>query len=136
MSCIDVARLRLFSVDDHPYINENATVLRESFLREVKKPSISKNIYSSKNDLTELVEKIEASGISIAPIYDEYMKLAIVFHSEQGENGRGLYHRVCSLDSKYDSKDCDIQFDKVSKRDYTRCTKGTLLHLMKKYNVI
>ena len=60
MSCIDVARLRLFSVDDHPYINENATVLRESFLREVKKPSISKNIYSSKNDLTELVEKIEA----------------------------------------------------------------------------
>ena len=116
MSCIDVARLRLFSVDDHPYINEKATVLRESFLREVKKPSVSKNIYSSKNDLTELVEKIEASGISIAPSYDEYMKLAIVFHSEQGENGRGLFHRVCSLDSKYDSKDCDKQFNEVSKK--------------------
>ena len=53
-------------------------------------PSISKNIYSSENDLTELVEKIEASGISIAPSYEEYLKLAIVFHSEQGENGRGL----------------------------------------------
>ena len=47
-----------------------------------------------------------------------------------------LYHRVCSLDSKYDSKDCDKQFNEVSKRNYTGCTKGTLLHLIKKYNVI
>ena len=75
-------------------------------------PSISKNIYSSENDLTELVEKIEASGISIAPSYDECLKLAIVFHSEQGENGRDLYHRFCSLDSKYDSKNYDIQLIK------------------------
>jgi len=82
--------------------------------------------------LTKLVEKIEASGRSIAPSYEEYLKLAIVFHSEQGKNGRGLYHRFCSLDSK----DCDKHFDEVSKRYYTRCTKGTLPHFMKKYNVI
>ena len=132
----NISRLRIFSVDDNPYINEKAVALKESILGQNEKYSVSKSIYSSKNDLTELVEKIEASGISIAPSYDEYMKLAIVFHSEQGENGRGLYHRVCSLDSKYDLKDCDIQFDKVSKRDYTRCTKGTLLYLMKEYNVI
>jgi len=135
-SCINVGRLRLFSLDNTPYINEKAIVLKESQLNEVKKPSIPKNIYSSKNDLTELVDKIEASGISIAQSYDEYLKLAIVFYSEQGENGRALFHRVCSLDSKYDSKDCDKQFNEVSKRNYTLCTKGTLLHLMKEYNVI
>ena len=86
--------------------------------------------------MVELVEKIEASRISIAPSYDEYLKLAIVFYNEHGEDGRGLYHRVCSLDPKYNSRDCDKQFTEVSKRGYTDCTIGTLLHLMKKYNVI
>ena len=83
-----------------------------------------------------MVEKIEASGTSIAPSYDEYLKLAIVFYNELGEDGRGLYHRVCSLDSKYKSKDCDKQFNEVSKRGYTDCSIGTLVHLMKRYNVI
>ena len=57
-SCKDVARLRLFSVDDNPYINEKATVLRESFLREVKKPSTK--IQHSNTDIDKLVKKIEA----------------------------------------------------------------------------
>ena len=47
-----------------------------------------------------------------------------------------IFYRVFCLDSKYDSKDCDKQFNEVSKRNYTQCSKGTLVHLMKKYNVI
>ena len=74
------------------------------------------NIYSSKNDLTQLVEKIETSGISVARSYDDYLRLAIAFFSEQGKNRRGLFHRVCSLESKYDSEDCDKQFDEVSQK--------------------
>ena len=56
----------------------------------MKKPSIPKNIYSSKNDLTELVDKIEASGISIAKSYDEYLKLAIVFGKDFRPNEKGI----------------------------------------------
>ena len=87
-------------------------------------------------NIIELVEKIEASGISIAPSYDEYLKLAIVFANEQGEVGRDLFHRVCSLDPSYNSRDCDEQFNEVSKRGYSDCTTGTLVHLMKRHNVI
>jgi len=90
-SCVNVSRLRLFSIDD-------------------------------------LVEKIEASRKSIAPNYDQYLKLAIVFANELGENGRSYFHRVCCLDSKYDSKDCDELFDDILKRNYTSCTVGTLIH--------
>ena len=132
----DLSRLRIYSVDHNQYINENATILKESLLVDVIKPTISIQTRSSGNDLTELVDKIETSGRSIAPSYEEYLKLAIVFYSELGENGRSYFHRVCCLDSKYDSKDCDKQFNEVSKRNYTQCSKGTLVHLMKKYNVI
>ena len=133
-SCKDVARLRLFSVDDNPYINEKATVLKKSFLREVKKPSTK--VQHSNTDIDKLVKKIEASGVSIAPEYDQYKKLAIVFANELGENGRDYFHRVCLLDSKYNSKDCNKIFDDMLKRNYTDCTLGTLIYYMKHYNVI
>ena len=132
----NLSRLRYYSVDNKHYINENATILKESLLNKIKVPTISRRRAASDNNLVELVEKIEASGTSIAPSYNEYLKLAIVFYNELGENGRGLYHRVCSLDPKYKSRDCDKQFNEVSKRGYTDCTIGTLVHLMKRYNII
>ena len=99
-------------------------------------PTISRRGAASENNLVELVEKIGVSEISIAPSYDEYLKLAIVFYSEQGEDGRSLLHRVCSLDPSYNPRECDKQFNEVSKRGYTDCSIGTLAHLMKRYNVI
>jgi hypothetical protein len=130
----NIGRLRIYSIDDNPYVNEEAAILRESLLGEVKKPSIK--VKNQNTDIDDLVNKIEASGISIAQSYEEYLQLAIVFYNEQGEDGRSCFHRVCCLDSKYDSKDCDALFDDILKRNYTRCTVGTLVHLMKKYNVI
>ena len=110
------------------------TLLRECFLREVKKPSTK--VQHSNTDIDKLVKKIEASGVSIAPEYDQYKKLAIVFANELGENGRDYFHRVCLLDSKYNSKDCNKIFDDMLKRNYTDCTLGTLIYYMKHYNVI
>ena len=135
-TCKNLSRLRYYSVDDNPHINENATILKESVLNKIAVPTVVRRAAASGNNLVELVEKIEASGISIAPSYEEYLKLAIVFYNEQGKEGRDLFHRVCSLDPKYNSRDCDTQFNEVSKRNYTQCSKGTLVHLMKKYNVI
>ena len=132
----DIGRLRIYSVDDNPYINEKASILKESVLNKITVPTISRRGAASENNLVELVEKIETSGISIAPSYDEYLKLAIVFYSEQGKDGRSLLHRVCSLDPSYNPRECDKQFNEVSKRNYTQCSKGTLVHLMKRYNVI
>ena len=132
----NIGRLRIYSVDDNPYINESATILKESVLNKITVPTISRRGAASENNLVELVEKIESSGISVAPSYDEYLKLAIVFANEQGEIGRVLFHRVCSLDPSYNSRECDKQFNEVSKRNYTQCSKGTLVHLMKRYNVI
>ena len=135
-SGINLSRLRIYSLDKKPYINENATILSESILNKTRKSNNTYTRLLKKNNLNELVDKIVASRISIAPTYDEYFKLAVVFFNEQGEQGRHLFKRVCSLDSNYNSKHCDYLFDEVSKRGYTECKTGTLIHFMKRHNVI
>ena len=126
--------MRLFSIDDNPYINEKAIVLRESFLIEVKKPSTK--VQSSNTDIDKLVKKIETSRVSIVPEYIEYIKLAIVFANELAENGREYFHRVCLLDSNYDSKHCDKIFTDILNKKYTKCSVGTLIYFMRNRNVI
>jgi len=133
-SCINVGRLRLFSSDNTPYINEKAIVLKESQLNEIKKPSTK--VQHSNTDIDKLVKKIEASGISIAPDYDQYIKLAMVFANELGENGRDYFHRVCSFDSKYDLRHCDKTFSDILKKNYRKCSLGTLIYYMQERNII
>ena len=112
----------------------STTNFQTIFLWVSPKPSIK--VENSNTDIDKLVSKIEASGISIAPNYEDYLKLAIVFYNELGEGGRNYFHRVCCLDSKYNSKDCDNLYDDISKRNYTDCTLGTLIFLMQQSNVI
>ena len=83
-----------------------------------------------------MVKKIEASGVSIAPKYDQYIRLAIVFANELGENGRDYFHRVCSFDSKYDFKHCDKTFTDILNKKYSDCSVGTLIYYMQERNII
>ena len=134
-TCKNLSRLRYYSIDDNPYINENAIILKESFSIKILKSVISKKTYSSENDLTILVEKIEASGISIAPSYDRYFSLAVVFYNELGQSGRDLFHRVCKPDPSYDYKHCDNLFNDVSKREYSGYSIRTLIYYMKENGI-
>mgnify|MGYP006137240317 CR=1 FL=1 len=134
-SCSNLNRLRFFSIDDDQYINEQASTLKESILGAKKNPTYVQ-VKGSNTDILALVEKIEASGVSIAPDYDSYFKLAVTFYNLLGEAGREYFHRTCCIDSAYDSKQSDDLFDDISKRGYTKCTLGTLIFLMKQSNVI
>ena len=134
-SCVNISRLRLFSYDDNYYLNESADILsqyNEPTLNKYKAPSYSS---SSTDKIEDLVRKIESSGISIARSYDEYLNIGIVFYTECGESGREYYHRVCRLDSKYRSKDCDNDFDKIIRYRYTSVSIGTLIYKMKEYGI-
>ena len=135
-SCINVSRLRLKSYDHNYYINEEAVLLDKY---HKTKPLEKKPIqygYNSKNEIENLVRRIEMSGISIAPNYHEYHKLAVVIYSECGEAGRNYFHRLCRIDSKYSEVQCDKEFNKVIKYKYTSATKGTLIYKMREYGII
>ena len=135
-NCINISRLRLFSYDDNPYINESASILNQ--YNKPTKIKYKAPLYTSNSTdkIEDLVRKIEMSGISIAPSYEEYLKLAVVFYTECGESGRNYYHRVCRTDPKYSESHCDSQFNEIIKAGYNRCTIGSLKHFMRVYGVI
>ena len=91
---------------------------------------------NSADEIENLVRKIESSGVSIGSSYKEYFRVGIIFHTECGESGREYYHRVCRLDPKYNSKDCDDDFDTIIKYGYNEVKLATLVQKMQEYGII
>lgn len=107
-ACKDVSRLRIYSYNDTPYINERAKV----YTRIFKPKPIQNHFYSNGNDVNELVQKIVETQTNIVPDYQSWFEVAGALTNVP--NGRELFHAVSRIDSaKYDPKDCDKQFDRV-----------------------
>ncbi len=75
-----------------------------------------------------LCERIYDARVNIAHTYDEYLRFAFVC-STFGEVGRQLFHKISSLDEKYDARQADIQFDNCQKTSRHEITLGTLVHM-------
>ena len=65
------------------------------------------SVISESSDLDYLVEVICASGIDIAPTYDEDTNLAFAIATDYGEAGRWAFHAICKLSQKYNETHAD-----------------------------
>lgn len=70
------------------------------------------NYDTGDDGIEEIVRRVEERGTDIAPTYKEYFPLVCSF-SALGERGRDYLHRVCSLSTKYNPEDTDIDFDTI-----------------------
>ena len=68
------------------------------------------SVISQSSDLDYLVEVICASGIDIAPTYDEYTNLAFAIATDYGEAGRWAFHAICKLSQKYNETHADKMY--------------------------
>lgn len=107
-ACKDVSRLRIYSYNDNPYINERAKV----YTRIFKPKPIRNNFYSNGDDVDRLVQKIVETQTNIVPDYQSWFEVAGALANVP--NGRELFHAISRIDTaKYDPKECDKQFDRV-----------------------
>jgi hypothetical protein len=107
-ACKDVSRLRIYSYNDAPYINERAKV----YTRIFKPKPIRNNFYSNGDDVDRLVHKIVETQTNIVPDYQSWFEVAGALANVP--NGRELFHAVSRIDgTKYDPKECDKQFDRI-----------------------
>lgn len=88
---------------------------------------------SGDDGIEEIVRRVEASGLDIAPDYADYLILTYSFVS-LGERGRGYLHRVCSLSPKYNPEDTDRQFDTCSASGEKQSI-GTFVNMCKKMGI-
>lgn len=79
-------------------------------------------------DVENIVQKVEARGIDIAPDYDTWRNVGFALANGLGEDGRDLFHRISRLHSDYDFSTTDKQFTNCLKGKGSGITIASLFH--------
>ena len=86
-------------------------------------------------DIENVVSRIEASAIDIAPTYADWRDLGFALADALGENGRGYYQRLSRFYPNYTAAETDKQFSACLKAHGHGITIKTLFHLAKQAGI-
>lgn len=111
--CGDVSRLRGASFDSNPYLNADSGRFTEILMPTTHQiPKVS----NSGNDVgfwvNKLVAEIEAYKVDMTDRYADWYAIGQSLANEFGECGRAYFHIVSRQSFKYDSDQCDEQYNR------------------------
>lgn len=137
-ACSDITRLRCLSYDEHPIINQNATLYEGVYVEKLKHKSFPTCfIYEGENTSAEVAvccRKIQQCGIDITASYDDWLKVGCAL-TTLGERGRSLFH-ICSRQNvKYNAAKTDKMFTDLLRRNYQQVNIGTFFWMCKQYGI-
>lgn len=133
-ACSDITRLRCLSYDEHPIINENATLYEGVYVEKPKHKSFPTCfIYEGENTSAEVAvccRKIQQCGIDITASYDDWLKVGCAL-ATLGESGRSLFHICSRQNAKYNAAKTDKMFTDLLRRNYQQVNIGTFFWMWK-----
>ena len=137
-ACSDITRLRCLSYDEHPIINENATLYEGVYVEKPKHKSFPTCfIYEGENTSAEVAvccRKIQQCGIDITASYDDWLKVGCAL-ATLGERGRSLFHICSRQNAKYNAAKTDKMFTDLLRRNYQQVNIGTFFWMCKQYGI-
>lgn len=137
-ACSDITRLRCLSYDEHPIINENATLYEGVYVEKPKHKSFPTCfIYEGENTSAEVAvccRKIQQCGIDITASYDDWLKVGCAL-ATLGESGRSLFHICSRQNAKYNAAKTDNMFTDLLRRNYQQVNIGTFFWMCKQYGI-
>lgn len=137
-ACSDITRLRCLSYDEHPIINENATLYEGVYVEKPKHKSFPTCfIYEGENTSAEVVvccRKIHQCGIDITASYDDWLKVGCAL-ATLGESGRSLFHICSRQNAKYNATKTDKMFTDLLRRNYQQVNIGTFFWMCKQHGI-
>ena len=137
-ACSDITRLRCLSYDEHPIINENATLYEGVYVEKPKHKSFPTCfIYEGENTSAEVAvccRKIQQCGIDITASYDDWLKVGCAL-ATLGESGRSLFHICSRQNAKYNAAKTDKMFTDLLRRNYQQVNNGTFFWMCKQYGI-
>lgn len=105
------ASFRFVSYDPELVINHKSLKSKTKSTKPKKVHSLP--IILGTDQIDELISNIHNSGKDITNSdYETYLKIGFALASGFGEQGREYFHAVCANSEKYDSQQCDKQFDR------------------------
>ena len=129
----NVASLRFVSYDPEIYINEKSKKARALTIAPKKTKSLP--IILPHNTVSELVRECVQLGKDIAPDYEKYRNLGFALADGFGEDGRLMFHSLCSVSEKYDSRHADKQYNECLKTRKNGITVGTFYYILKEAGI-
>ena len=121
----DISRARFVSYDPFLLINKKSATFKK-YLPKKKEPKYEK-ILVIKSDFDAIIDQMDKKGLNLCEDYSDWISICYALVSEFGEQGRDNFHTLSSHSSKYNSIDCDAQFDACLKsHDESKSKKSSI----------
>jgi hypothetical protein len=135
ISCRDVCRLRICSIDNNPYINVGATIFSD-FKPPSARPEMQSKFTKDRNEIfvCAVISLIEKHRIDIVPSYREWFAIGCSLANTFNERGRDYYHAISSVNPSYDSGECNRQYNLSLQENYSY-SFATFIFQCKNYNI-
>jgi hypothetical protein len=80
-----------------------------------------------KTDFDAMIKQMDDKGLNLCEDYSDWVRICYALVSEMQEQGRDHFHTLSSHSSKYNSLDCDSQFDACLKNhNETKAKKSSI----------
>jgi predicted P-loop ATPase len=110
----DITRLRIVSHDPDLYENPASA----TFKKYIEKKRIIPSNYQSfqtESDVDFVVGQIKSKGINLVEDYHDWVRVGMGLATTYGVSGRGYFHQISAMSSKYKPEDCDKKYDNFLK---------------------
>jgi hypothetical protein len=105
----NVSRARFVSYDPFMLLNMKSATFKKYLPK--KKEQKHPKVMVIKTDFDAMIKQMDEKGINLCEDYSEWIRICYALVSEFQEQGREYFHTLSSHSSKYNSLDCDAQFD-------------------------
>ena len=105
----DVSRARFVSYDPFLLLNSKSATFKK-YLPKKKEPKHPK-VLVIKTDFDAMIKQMDEKGLNLCEDYSDWIRICYALVSEFQEHGREYFHTLSSTSSKYNSIDCDGQYD-------------------------
>jgi predicted transcriptional regulator len=133
----DVSRARFVSYD--PFLLQNSKSATFKKYLQKKKQYKAEKILVIKSDFDAIIDQMDKKGLNLCEDYSNWISICYALVSEFGEEGREHFHTLSSHSSKYNSIDCDSQFDAClknhSESKSKKSTIGTIYYHAKQNGI-
>jgi len=105
----NVSRARFVSYDPFMLLNTKSATFKK-YLPKKKEPKYPK-VMVIKTDFDAMIKQMDEKGINLCEDYSDWVRICYALIQEFQEQGREYFHTLSSHSSKYNSLDCDAQFN-------------------------
>jgi hypothetical protein len=121
----NVSRARFVSYDPFMLLNTKSATFKK-YLPKKKEPKHPK-VMVIKTDFDAMIKQMDEKAVNLCEDYSDWVSICYALVQEFQEQGRDYFHTLSSHSSKYNSLDCDSQFDACLKNhSETKSKKSTI----------